>query len=113
MNLFISDAFAQSGNTAQSPVLTFIMFGAIFVLFYFMLIRPQQKKQKEHREMVANLKKGDEVVTVGGVLGKISNLDENFVSLEIADGVEIKVQRHAVQLPMQKGTIKGTMKKGS
>lgn len=113
MNLFISDAFAQSGDTAANPMMTFIMFGAIFVLFYFMLIRPQQKKQKEHREMVSNLKKGDEVVTVGGVLGKISDLDENFVSLEIADGVEIKVQRHAVQLPMQKGTIKGATKKGS
>lgn len=106
MILFTSDALAQNGGTSANPMMTFIMFGAIFVLFYFMLIRPQQKRQKQHKEMVGNLKKGDEVVTVGGTLGKISDLGENFVSLEIAEGVEIKVQRHAVQAMMPKGTIK-------
>jgi len=107
MMLIFSDALAQGGGgQAANPMMTFIMFGAIFVLFYFLLIRPQQKRQKQHREMVTNLKKGDEVVTVGGTLGRISELSENFVSLEIADGVEIKVQRHAVQTMMPKGTIK-------
>lgn len=106
MILFISDALAQTGGQAANPMMTFIMFGAIFVLFYFLLIRPQQKRQKQHREMVGNLKKGDEVVTVGGTLGKITDLGENFVSLEVADGVEVKVQRHAVQSMMPKGTIK-------
>ena len=82
------------------------MFGAIFILFYFLLIRPQQKRQKQHREMVGSLAKGDEVVTVGGTLGKITGLSDNFVTIEVADGVEIKVQRHAVQTMMPKGTIK-------
>ena len=78
----------------------------IFVLFYFLLIRPQQKRQKQHREMVAALAKGDEVVTVGGTLGKITDVGENFVTLEIAQGVQVKVQRTAVQTMMPKGTVK-------
>ena len=81
-------------------------FVLIIVVFYFLLIRPQQKRQKQHREMVSNLKKGDEVVTNGGTLGRITNVGDNFISLEIADGVEIKVQNQAVQLMMPKGTIK-------
>lgn len=101
-----SEALAQGGDQAANPIMTFIMFGAIFVLFYFLLIRPQQKRQKQHREMVGSLAKGDEVVTVGGTLGKITGLSENFVTIEVADGVEIKVQRHAVQTMLPKGTIK-------
>jgi len=107
MMLIVSEAIAQGGGqSAQNPMITFIMFGGIFVLFYFLLIRPQQKRQKQHREMVGNLKKGDEIVTAGGTLGRISDVSENFVTLEIAEGVEIKVQRHSVQAMMPKGTIK-------
>lgn len=105
MNLFISDAWAQSGGGAGGLV-SLLPIIVIFVLFYFLLIRPQQKRQKQHRDMVAALAKGDEVVTVGGTLGKITEVGENFITLEIAQGVQVKVQRTAVQAMMPKGTIK-------
>lgn len=79
----------------------------MFVLLYFMLIRPQQKRAKEHREMVTKLAKGDEVVTSGGVLGKVTDLSDNYVTVEVADGVAVKLQRHAVTQVLPKGTIKG------
>jgi len=78
---------------------------ALFVIFYFLLIRPQQKRQKDHKNMVAGLAKGDEVVTMGGVLGKIKAVDDNFITLEIAKGTEIRVQRMSVQAMMPKGTV--------
>ena len=82
------------------------MIAAIFVLFYFMLIRPQNKRTKAHREMVGALKKGDEVVTSGGILAKVVSLDDQYVKLSIADGVEISVQRSAVSTVLPKGTLK-------
>lgn len=105
MNFFIADAYAQNGGSS-SGLFQLLPIVAIFVIFYFLLIRPQQKKAKEHRAMVADLAKGDEVVTSGGVLGKITNTDENFVSLEIADGINIRVQRIAITQMMPKGTTK-------
>ncbi len=105
MNFFIPDAMAQ-GAGAGSPFPGLIMLVVLFALFYFMLIRPQQKRQKEHKEMVEKLAKGDEVVTQGGVLGKIVDLGEAFISLEIANGTTVKVQRSAVAALMPKGTIK-------
>lgn len=105
MNLFISDAWAQ-GDPAGGGLLGLLPFVLIIVVFYFLLIRPQQKRQKQHKEMVANLSKGDEVVTNGGALGKITDVGENFVTLEIAAGVQIKVQSHAIAAMMPKGTIK-------
>lgn len=111
MNLLISDALAtngapaaQQGGTMMSLVFLVLMFGA----FYFLLIRPQQKRMKEHKAMVSGLSKGDEVVTAGGVLGRISDLSENYVTVEVADGVNIKVQRQAVQTVLPKGTLKST-----
>lgn len=108
MNLFITDAWAQAGNgaTSESGLLSLLPIVVIFVLFYFLLIRPQQKRQKEHKDMVAALAKGDEVVTAGGALGKIINVGDNFITLEVAQGVQIKVQRSAVQTMMPKGTLK-------
>lgn len=106
MNLLISDAWAQSGGAPGGGLVSLLPIIVIFVLFYFLLIRPQQKRQKQHREMVAALAKGDEVVTVGGTLGKITDVGENFVTLEIAQGVQVKVQRNAVQTMMPKGTVK-------
>ena len=108
MNFFISDAIAQTGGgAAASPGwVQFMPMILLFVVFYFLLIRPQQKRTKQHREMVSGLSKGDEVVTNGGVLGKITDVTDNFVSLEIAKGVEIKVQRNLIQSMMPKGTIK-------
>ena len=78
----------------------------MFVVLYFVMIRPQMKKQKEHRTMMDALSKGDEVVTVGGVLGKIAKLNENNLNLEVANGVEIQLQRSAVVQVLPKGTIK-------
>ena len=105
MNLFISDAWAQ-GDPTGGGLLGLLPFVLIIVVFYFLLIRPQQKRQKQHKEMVANLSKGDEVVTNGGTLGKITDVGENFITLEVATGVQVKVQSHAIQAMMPKGTIK-------
>jgi len=106
MNFFISDAMAASPQQGD-PLMGFLPLVIIFVVFYFLLIRPQSKKAKEHREMVAALAKGDEVVTSGGVLGKISKIGDNFVDVDVAEGVTIKVQRQSVANLMPKGTIKG------
>ena len=105
LSFFISDAMAQTATGGQNSLVSLLPMVALFVIFYFLLIRPQQKRQKEHKNMVAGLAKGDEVVTMGGVLGKITSVDENFVTLEIAKGMEVKVQRVAVQAMMPKGTI--------
>ena len=104
MSFFISDAMAQAA-AGPGSLTSFLPMIALFVIFYFLLIRPQQKRQKDHRNMVAGLAKGDEVVTMGGVLGKITAVDENFISLEIANGVDIKVQKVSVQAMMPKGTV--------
>ncbi len=107
MNVLIADAWAQAGaEGAGGGLLSLLPLVAIFVLFWFLLIRPQQKRAKQHREMVSTLKKGDEVVTNGGTLGKITEVGDNFISLEIADGINIKVQRQAVAQMMPKGTVK-------
>ena len=106
MNFFISDAMAAE-PAAQGDLLTsFLPLIVIFVIFYFLLIRPQSKKAKEQKQMVAALAKGDEIVTNGGVLGKITKVGDNFLALEVADGVQLKIQRHAVATLMPKGTIK-------
>ncbi|UCH52419.1 MAG: preprotein translocase subunit YajC, partial [Pseudomonadota bacterium] len=80
----------------------------MFVAFYFLLIRPQQKRAKEHKAMVAALGRGDEVVAAGGMLGRVTDLSENFVTLEVAENVQVKVQRQAVQTVLPKGTLKST-----
>ena len=109
MSFFISDALAAAGPaTAPQADGTFslIMIAAIFVLFYFMLIRPQNKKAKEHRELVTRLKKGDEIVTSGGMLGKVVSLDEQYIKISLAEGVEINLQKGAVSTVLPKGTLK-------
>lgn len=107
MSFFISDAMAQgaggqSGGTLELILPLLLMFG----IFYFLLIRPQQKKAKEHKNMVEALGKGDEVITNGGLLAKITEVDENFLTCKISDNVEVKVQRHAITSVLPKGTIK-------
>ena len=106
MEFFISSAFAQSGGEAGGGLLGLLPLVLIFVLFYFLLIRPQQKRTKKHKEMVESLQIGDEVVTNGGTLGVIANLDANFIGLEVADRVCIQVQRHAVAQLMPEGSFK-------
>jgi preprotein translocase subunit YajC len=106
LSFFISDAVAQTGGIGGAGgIMSFLPMIALFVIFYFLLIRPQQKRQKEHKNMVADLAKGDEIVTMGGVLGKITAVDDNFLTVEIAKGTEVKVQRMSVQAMMPKGTI--------
>ncbi len=86
--------------------MSFLPLIIIFVIFYFLLIRPQMKRAKEHKKLVAELGNGDEVVTNGGLLGRITKVGESFVTVELAENVQIKVQRHAIASVMPKGTIK-------
>ena len=107
MSFLISDAWAQAAPAAPGDsLMSCLPLIFIFVVFYFLLIRPQSKKAKEHREMVKALAKGDEVVTNGGLLGRISNVGESFVEVEISEGLKVKVQRQAIAALMPKGTIK-------
>lgn len=100
-------ARAQAAGQQPDPIMSFLPLIVIFVLFYFMLIRPQMKRAKEQRKMLENLQKGDEVVTGSGLVGKITKIGEQYVSLEIADGVVTHVQKQSVQTLLPKGTIKG------
>lgn len=106
--LLISDATAQTagGAAGSGGIMGILPLVILFVAFWFLLIRPQQKRQKEHRNMVSGLTKGDEVVTMGGLLGKITAADDNFVTLEVNKGIEIQVQRASIQAMMPKGTYK-------
>ena len=108
MDFLISSAYAQAagGGTSPSALMQFLPIVVLFVAFYFLLIRPQTKKAKEHRDMVAKLAVGDEVVTAGGILGRITEAGETFVGVEIAKDVTIKVQRVQVSQLMPKGTYK-------
>ncbi len=110
--MFISDAFAQAAPAATGTESMFGNLGTMlplvlmFVVLYFVMIRPQMKRQKEAKAMIDALAKGDEVVTSGGMLGKVSKLGESFMHIEIASGVEIQVQRNAVIQVLPKGTYK-------
>ena len=107
--MLISPAYAQAaGNASQSDtLLTFLPMVAIFVVFYFLLIRPQQKKQKEARAMLAALEKGNEVVTAGGILGRIVKLDDQYATIEVASNTQMVVQRSSISQLLPKGTLKG------
>ncbi|MBW5291253.1 MAG: Preprotein translocase subunit YajC [Candidatus Ruthia sp. Asou_11_S2] len=108
LDLIITPTFAEGsvGGDISSPWggLPFLLI--MFVLMYFLLIRPQQKRAKEHKTLLAALKKGDEIVTNGGVIGKVVSVDESFATLEIADGVVVKVQKQGINQKMPKGSAK-------
>ena len=108
--MFISSAFAQSapaaGGDMQSTLMSMLPLALMFVVLYFVMIRPQMKKQKEHTAMISALAKGDEVITGGGLLGKVSKMGDTFIGLEVSSGVEIQVQRSAVIQVLPKGTVK-------
>lgn len=108
MSFFISDAMAQAAPAAQEPNIMsqLIFFVGIFVIFYFLLIRPQQKRAKEHRNLVSALSKGDEVVTNGGLAGKVTEVGDEYVNLELADNIEVKLQKQSVVNVLPKGTLK-------
>jgi preprotein translocase subunit YajC len=110
--VFISSAFAQTapaaaaGGDMQSTLMSMLPLVLMFVVLYFVMIRPQMKKQKEAKAMIDALAKGDEVVTVGGMLGKITKINDNSLGLEVASGVEVQIQRGAVVQVLPKGSIK-------
>lgn len=109
--VFISSAFAQTapaaaGGDMQSSLMSMLPLVLMFVVLYFVMIRPQMKRQKEHRAMIEALARGDEVATAGGLVGRVSKLGDTYLSLEIAQGVEIQVQRSAVVQVLPKGTFK-------
>lgn len=105
--MLISQAWAQgAGGTQGGGIENILLIVLMFGVLYFLMIRPQMKRAKEHRALVEALQKGDEVIGAGGMLGRVTKLNENYVSLEIAQGVEVQIQRGAVQLVLPKGTIK-------
>jgi preprotein translocase subunit YajC len=104
MSFLISDAWAQAGGEAGGSLFSLLPLVVIFILFYFLLIRPQQKRAKQHKEMVAALKKCEEIVTNGGLLGKVTDVEDNFVTIEIASGLNVRIQRQAIAQVMPKGT---------
>jgi preprotein translocase subunit YajC len=108
MNGLISDAWAQAAPGGPSQFTPLLMVGVFFVIFYFLLFRPQQKRAKEHQNLLAKLATGDEVVTGGGLLGKVTDVGETFITLEIAEGVRIKVQKTQITQLMPKGTLKSS-----
>jgi preprotein translocase subunit YajC len=106
MNALIPDAWAQSSTGSPSSLAPLLMMVLFIGVFYLLLIRPQQKKAKEHQALVAKLAAGDEVVTTGGILGKVTDVGETFITLEIAEGVRVKVQRFQIAQLMPKGTLR-------
>ncbi len=110
--MLISSAFAQTapaaaaGGDIMSSLTGMLPLVLMFVVLYFVMIRPQMKRQKEHKAMIDALAKGDEIATAGGLLGKVTKLGDNTVSLEVAPGVEVQLQRHAVVQVLPKGTVK-------
>jgi preprotein translocase subunit YajC len=107
MEWLIPSAYAQAAGGAQpNAFIQLLPLVLIFVVFYFLLIRPQAKRAKEHKAMVAALAVGDEIVTSGGILGKVTETGDQFLTVEVADGVRVKVQRHTVGAVLPKGTLK-------
>ncbi len=109
MSFFISDAMAEAAPAAAQqpdPIAALLPFIILFIVFYFLLIRPQQKRAKEHKAMVGAIGKGDEVVTQGGLYGKVTEVSEEYLQVKLADNVEVKLQRGAVASLLPKGTIK-------
>lgn len=108
MDFFISSAYAQAEAGAEQPsaIFNLVFFGGFALIFYFLIWRPQSKRAKEHKELMGSLNKGDEVMTNGGIMGKLNKVDENYIVLQIADNVEVKMQKSAVAAVLPKGTLK-------
>ena len=107
--MLISNAYAQAAGASQDPLIGFLPLILMFVVLYFLMIRPQMKRAKEHKAMISALAKGDEVVTAGGVVGKITDVEDAYVTIDIGSEspVNVHVQKQAVQTLLPKGTIKG------
>ncbi|MEI8035241.1 MAG: preprotein translocase subunit YajC [Betaproteobacteria bacterium] len=104
--MFITEAWAQAGGAQGGGIESMVLIVVMFGVLYFMMIRPQMKRAKEHKTMIEALQKGDEVISGGGVLGRVSKMNEQYISVEIATGVEVQMQRSSVQLVLPKGTLK-------
>lgn len=104
MNFLFPTAYAQEPG---SPSMTYnlILFGGMFVLFYFILWRPQSKRAKEHKELIGSIAKGDEILTSGGLLGKVTKVSDEYIAIMVAEGVELKIQKASVAAALPKGTI--------
>lgn len=105
MDFLIASAMAQDAAQQPSAMPSLIMFGLLIIIFWFLLIRPQMKRNKEHRELVSGLSAGDEVITAGGILGRITHVGDSFVTVELADKMVVKLQKHSVAQVVPKGTI--------
>lgn len=109
MNFFISDAWAQGGastGAATAGVFNIVLLVVFVVMLYFLLLRPQIKRAKQHKQMVESLAKGDEIVTSGGLLGKVTQVEESFAVIEVAKGIEVRLQKSSVASVLPKGTYK-------
>lgn len=105
--LFLTPGLALAADPQEpNPMITLVMFGGLFVFMYFLIIRPQRKRQKDHQNLVNNLNKGDEVVLSSGMLGKINKMEGDYLLIQVADNVELKFQKVAVHAVLPKGTIK-------
>jgi len=106
LDFLISPAYAQAAATPANPIMQFLPLIVLVVLFYFMLIRPQMKRSREHRDMLGAMAKGDEVITAGGIAGKVVNITDAYITVEIADNVAVKVQKASITSVLPKGTLK-------
>jgi len=110
MSFFISSAYGQAADAtaaaAPNPLINFVFLGGFIVIFYFLIWRPQSKRAKEHKTLVESLGKGDEVMTNSGIIGKITKIDDLYVAVQVADNVELKMQKSAIAAVLPKGTIK-------
>ena len=107
LEFFINNAWAQTAAQQGSSGSFIVMMVVFIAIFYFMLIRPQTKQAKEHKSMLESLSKGDEIVTNGGMLGRINKIGDNFIAIEVAQNLEVKIQKQAVSTILPKGTMKG------
>lgn len=106
MDFLISPAYAQAAAAQPSPYSPLIMLAVFFAVFFFFVIRPQMKRAKDHRNMISAIAKGDEVVTSGGILGRVDDIGDAFITVEVSDGVRLKLQKHAITAVLPKGTLK-------
>ena len=106
MVAIISPAFAEGGAPADAGIFNIVLLVGFVVIFYFLMWRPQAKRAKDHKNLLESLVKGAEVVTNGGVLGKVTKVDDNYVALEVSEGIELKFQKSSVAAVLPKGTLK-------